>query len=304
MFKTLPATLAAIALIATPAGAQISNVPPPVEVAQPAATPTGATPWRFQATSYGWLMGLSGNVAARGQSIDTNATFLDLLQKSNTLVGLMGYFEAGNGPFSVYTDLVYTKLNFSASHLGYRNPLPALKISTSSFAAMTYELFVAEVGGTYQMMSWVHGPDSRTELDALVALRYWNNRIEASFDSTANVAFDRRFRFERSFGLAVADSGVVEWVDPVIGVRLKHQFTPRHEVMVRGDIGGFGVGSQFSWQGVAVYGYNWHLDGGQKITGLLGFRALAVNYTRGGGNEFSQINELLYGPIIGLSFRF
>jgi len=51
---------------------------------------------------------------------------------------------------------------------------------------------------------------------------------------------------------------------------------------VRGDIGGFGLGSQFSWQAVAPYSYAWQFTGYQ-IAAVLGFRALAVNYTSGSG---------------------
>ena len=86
--------------------------------------------------------------------------------------------------------------------------------------------------------------------------------------------------------------------------RLRHQFTPHQELMVRGDVGGFGLGSQFSWQAVAIYGYGWQLESGGTLTAMLGFRALAVNYIQGSGNDAMALNELMYGPLIGLSYRF
>jgi hypothetical protein len=108
---------------------------------------------------------------------------------------------------------------------------------------------------------------------------------------------------ERSFGIAVARSDVVQWVDPVLGLRLRHRFTPNQEIFVRGDIGGFGLGSQFAWQAVAAYSYAWQLTGYQ-IAAVLGFRALGVNYRSGSGVDAVGIDEILYGPIIGVSFRF
>jgi hypothetical protein len=51
--------------------------------------------------------------------------------------------------------------------------------------------------------------------------------------------------------VAVARSGSVDWVAPLVGVRLRHQFTPAQEAFVRGDVGGFGLESQFEWQAVA-----------------------------------------------------
>jgi hypothetical protein len=268
------------------------------------STPVEIEPWRFTTTGYAWLMGVTGNVSTFGQTIDTNANFIDLVQKSNTLFGLMSYFEADRGPAGVYLDVVYTKLNFSAAQAAYRNPLPALRISTSASAALTYELFVAELGGMFELRRWSHGEASTTSLDALLAFRYWNNTVKARFDADANFDLARRFdRLERSFGLAVAGTGVVQWVDPVIGLRLKHQFTPRHEMMARADIGGFGLGSQFSWQAVAAYGYTWQLENRHTLSAMLGFRALSVAYSQGWGTDNVSINELMYGPIVGLSYR-
>ncbi len=266
---------------------------------------TPSNGWRFTATAYAWLIGVTGNVTGKGQIVDTNATFIDLVQKSSTLVGLMGYFEANKGPAGVYADIVYTKLNFGASRLGYRNPLPRLGISTRSSVALTYELFIAEVGGTYEVGHWSHAQGGSTGLDVLLAFRYWNNSLAATFDADATFDLGRRWRFERSFGLAIAREDTIQWADPVIGARLRHRFTPHQEIMVRADIGGFGLGgSQFSWQAVAAYGYGWQLDSGRTLAAMLGFRALGVNYSSGWGDDAVGIDEILYGPILGASFRF
>lgn len=37
---------------------------------------------------------------------------------------------------------------------------------------------------------------------------------------------------------------------------------------------------------------------------MLGFRVLGVNYSTGNGIDAAGMNEILYGPIIGVSFRF
>jgi hypothetical protein len=271
---------------------------------QPAAAdpPPDPDPWRINLALYGWAINVSGNATVHNQTLDTNASTLDLLQKSNSLSGFMGYFEADKGRAGLYTDLVYTSLGFGADHVGYRNPIAGLKITTSASAALTYQLFIAEVGGLYEIVRWPGTEGASTALDGLLGFRYWNNSIAASFDATANIDFSN-LHLERSFGLAVARSDVVQWVDPVLGLRLRHRFTPNQEVFVRGDIGGFGLGSQFSWQAVAAYSYAWQFTGYQ-IAAVLGFRALGVNYRSGSGVDTVGINEILYGPIIGASFRF
>jgi hypothetical protein len=52
--------------------------------------------------------------------------------------------------------------------------------------------------------------------------------------------------------------------------------------MLRGDVGGFGLASQFAWQAVGVYSYAWQFDG-YALAGVLGYRALGVTYSEGSG---------------------
>jgi len=273
---------------------------------QPAAAdpPVDPDPWRINVALYGWAMSVSSNVTVRNQQLDTNASFIDLVQKSDSLIGFMGYFEANKGRVGAYSDLVFAKLGFGAGQTGYRNPIAGLKITATANAALTYELFIVEIGGLYELHRWPGADGSSTAVDALLGFRYWNNALAATFDATANVNFSN-LGLERSFGFATARSGVVQWVDPVLGLRLRHQFTPHQEMFVRGDIGGFGLGSQFTWQAIAVYSYAWQYTGYQ-VAALLGFRALGVNYSSpsGAGVDAVSINEVLYGPIIGVSFRF
>ena len=42
--------------------------------------------WTFTATPYVWAMGASGNVTARGQTLDVSAGIVDILGKTDTLI--------------------------------------------------------------------------------------------------------------------------------------------------------------------------------------------------------------------------
>ena len=108
---------------------------------------------------------------------------------------------------------------------------------------------------------------------------------------------------QRGRAFAIAHSGNVDWVDPLIGLRLRHQFTPSQQVMLRGDVGGFGLASQFAWQAVGVYSYAWQFDG-YALAGVLGYRALGVTYSEGYGINAAGANLVLHGPIVGFSIRF
>ena len=277
-----------------------------VAMAEPAAanTAVAADPdaWRFQIASYGWLMSVSGSTTSHGQTVDTNASFIDLLQKSDSLIGFMGYLEADRGPVGVYADLVFTKMGFTTSQAAYRNPLPGLKLSATANAALTMQMFIAELGGVYRLVRWGGDGSGSTTLEAVGGFRYWNVNLVGTYDALLN-ADTTRFNLSRSGGFALADSGTTAWVDPLVGLRLRHQLAPNQTITVRGDIGGFNLQNSLSWQAIAVYSYDWQMSGYQ-IAALLGFRALGVNYNSGSGATAFGLNEVFYGPVLGVSFRF
>ncbi|MBV8189913.1 MAG: hypothetical protein JO339_21905 [Alphaproteobacteria bacterium] len=274
----------------------------------PAASAAIADPdaWRFRFASYGWAMNVAGSLTARGQTTDVNASFIQIIQKSDSLVGFMGYFEANKGRVGLYTDLVWAKLGFDHSTASSRNPIAGLQISTSSNTAITYSLTIVEAGGLYEIAHWPGSPGSFTALDGLLGFRYWNNNVDVNFDFSGTVDFTRLssalgrdVEFTRTG--AIARSGSLDWVDPLVGLRLRHQFGPNQEMWVRGDVGGFDLQNNFEWQAIGVYSYAWQFTGYQ-VAAVIGYRALGVNYTNTGNNN--AVDVVLHGPIIGVSVRF
>jgi hypothetical protein len=272
------------------------------EPAAAVATISSSDTWRFQAATYGWLMSVSGSTTSHGQTFDTNASFIDLLQKSDSLIGFMGYLEADKGPVGFYTDLVFTRMGFAASQVAYRNPVAGLKLSATANATLTMQMFIAEMGGVYEFARWSGGAGSSTSLAAVGGFRYWNVNLVGTLDALLT-ADTTRFNLSRSGGFALADSGTRNWVDPLVGLRLRHQFDAHQQISVRADIGGFNLQNSLSWQALAVYSYDWQFNGYQ-VAALLGFRALGVNYNTGSGADAFGLNEIFYGPVVGASFRF
>jgi MFS family permease len=66
------------------------------------------------------------------------------------------------------------------------------------------------------------------------------------------------------------------------------------------------LGRKLVWQlGLGLFTLGSVLCGlAPTIAALIGFRALGVDYTSGSGIDAFRFNEVLYGPIIGVSFRF
>ena len=55
-----------------------------------------------------------------------DASFIDIVEKSDSLVALMGNVEARNGPFAIYGDLVWSKTGVDGSNVRSRTPAPGV----------------------------------------------------------------------------------------------------------------------------------------------------------------------------------
>ena len=258
--------------------------------------------WRFQSAAYGWLIGVSGNMTARGQTVDVNANFFQVVDKSDTVAAFMGYFEADKGKVGFYTDIVWTKLGFDKSLTSYRNPVPGVQVSATTNVALTTTMTIIEAGGLYELARWQNAPGSFTAIDALLGFRYWNNTADLNLNLIGSVDV-ASLGIERGRTFSIARNGGLDWVDPVLGLRLRHQFTPSQHLMVRGDVGGFGLASQFAWQAAAVYSYSWKFSG-YWLGGLVGYRALGVSYVSGTGINTNGVDAVLHGPLVGFNIKF
>ena len=129
--------------------------------------------------------------------------------------------------------------------------------------------------------------------------RYWNQELDLSLAVAASVDLGK-LGLERSGSLAVARSGTLEWVDPFVGLRVRPELAPGKELQFLGDIGGFGVGSDLTWQLFAGYGFDFWQS---SLHGVIGYRALAVDYSQDNGPNKNNLDLILHGPVVGLSFR-
>ena len=78
--------------------------------------PTYAEPatnkWQFSLTPYGWATSINGDITARGHTVDVNEDFIEIVEKSDSLLAWMTYFEARKGRFSLFTDFVWADIGF------------------------------------------------------------------------------------------------------------------------------------------------------------------------------------------------
>lgn len=265
--------------------------PPPSE--EPTAAATG---WTYRITPYGWLTSLKGIQTVRGRSVKVDASFIDIVEKSDSLVALMGAFEARNGPLALYGDLVWTKIGLDGSNIRSRALAAGVTGTLGITSGLDFQMAIVEVGAAYEVLR--SGP---LAFDLLAGARYWYQEADLSLEIARAVEIGD---LEIVSGRAFARSGSVDWLDPVVGARLRYAVAPGHELFLRGDIGGFGVGSDFSWQAIGGYGFQFATYHGIAFSGVIGYRALSVDYNQGEGRTRYEFDAVQHGPILGISARF
>jgi len=272
--------------------ADLSPAPQPVVEMPPAMPPS----WSFRVVPYGWFTALNGTTTVRGRSVEVDASFADIVRESDTLAALMGDFEARNGPFALLGNVAWSRIGFERGDIRSRTLAPGVTGTLSASLGLDIEMTIIEVGGAYEVIR--SGP---LAIDVLAGARYWHQEADLALAVTAAVQVgDLEVAGSRAF----AHSGSVDWLDPMIGARLRYIVAPGHELLLRGDIGGFGAGSNFSWQAIGAFGFELGTYQGITFSGVIGYRALYADYTQGEGRERYEFDMLQHGPILGISARF
>ena len=290
---------------AFPAASADLNGSEQVQNAKPAVA--AASAWSFSFSTYGWAPWMSGSGMVNGRSFDVQATPSDALKNLDWsgLPAWMSYAEARKGPIGLFNDVVYVKLAGSTALARSVSVGPG----SASFGADiqgNFEQAVVELGGAYQIGQWpsLSGNSASTAVDVLAGGRYWHQDASISAALASTLAAGGPAGITISGHRAFANSGAVEWVDPFVGLRLRQHLAMGQDFVVRGDFGGFGVGSKSSWQLLATYNAQLLVSNGHRIDGYIGYRALSVDYSKGSGSTGYEFNANQQGPVLGLTVHF
>jgi len=217
--------------------------------------------WRFQVTPYVWMSGLQGEVRPHRLAplVEVDKSFSELFDNLDAAAFMTG--TARRGDLVVQADLTHAATSDSV----------ALPIGIA--AKVKVRQTSATLLGGY---AWAQ--EEHTGLDLLGGLRYWD--INAAVNVPGVVA-------------ARSDSS---FVDPIAAVRWRQALTPRWSSLVYVDVGGFGVGSDATWQVLALANY----QATGRVHLSMGYRHLSVDYRDSG----KRLDVALSGPMLGLTYRF
>ncbi len=96
-------------------------------------------------------------------------------------------------------------------------------------------------------------------------------------------------------------SGTQEWWDPIVGGIVSVPLIPKKLTLDgRFDVGGFGVGSDLTWQAFPYLSWRFAKWGSTQ----LGYRWLATDYETGSGLSKFSYDVILQGPQLGVTIHF
>ena len=242
------------------------------------------------------LVAISFNIKA--QAPDSSKKYQIFIEPYLMLTSMSGTTGIGNLP----NTFICIPASDLFSHLKFGGMLYA-EVHNNQFA-FTSDLFYASLS---QDASGKNGVLSGTanlkqffwELEALRKLSPW---VEVGLGARIN-SIESGLNINVTLpGGSMTQTGDKKntWVDPLIVTRLKTWLDNKWLLALRVDVGGFGIGSQFSWQLQPDIAYR-----ASKLLQIgLGYRYLFMNYNNGSGSDRFYYDMEEYGPQIRIGFNF
>jgi len=244
------------------AGGDIVPVEPLVETAVE-ETKT----WEFNlAPFYLWAMGMDGQ-ATIGENISQVDVDFDQITDKLEAVFIVHFEGLHESNFGFMTDINYVSLGGSQS-------LPG-----NTTLDVNMDMTIAELSGLYRIKN---GNDA---FDLIAGVRY------VKIDMGLNISSSTPLN-----GLNLNPE--IDWVDPLIGARWMRDINEEWSLLVRGDIGGFGVSSDFTWQALGLVEWKPY----EHTSFIAGYRVLDIDYEEGSGATYFRYDVRSQGPLVGVNF--
>lgn len=266
------ALMSVAAFLWVTAGAPAADV---AAEAPPEAPPPPADEWTFSVAPYLWGAGLQGDVGVFGREpIDVDLSFGDIFK--NLRFGGMAVFELSNGSVGIFGDIIYVKTEADESITRTISGVPATLAATVETSS-----FTGTVMGEYRAYA-----TESASFDLMAGARIWNVDNDISVTLAAGGAPLAAF----------SGSDGATWVDPMIGAKARFDIDPSWYVTAWGMVGGFGAGSEVTWDVMGGVGYRWN----EWLATVGGYRALGVDYD----NDGFVYDVIQHGPFLGAVMRF
>jgi hypothetical protein len=237
-----------------------STVAAPPAAAQAPLPASGGDKWTYLVAPYFLFPNMDGTMTFGSYKRDVSASPDDIFDHLD--FGFMIYSEARKGPLAIGFDILY------------------MNLGQDGFTAL----------GTYNV-------DAKQSGYMLTAYRRLSPRLEASLGLTLN---HLSAGITTTGPLAIDRSNSKTWVDPNVGLRVELIRSPKWGLSFSGNVGGFGIGSDFAWQAYPVLCY--HIESDLDLG--LAYRAFGMDYDTGSGSDRFAYDVVTFGPELGVGFHF
>jgi hypothetical protein len=224
--------------------------------------------WKYKLEPYGMFPNMSGT-SAIGNLPELNVEVESSQIFENLQMGAMLYLEVSNEKWNLNSDLLYMDIGKGVKS----NAL-------ISNGEITAKQLGWELAGLYKVTPWFEAG-----VGGLL------NSIKLELDINRNtIEGPENVKRENS----------QTWFDPMLIAVFKN--TPEKKIIYsfRGEIGGFGIGSDLAWQIQAYAGYRFSEL--FQIQG--GYRVISLDYENGSGADRFKYDVNTYGPVIKFGFNF
>lgn len=223
--------------------------------------------WNYTAAPYLLFANMNGEVAMEGVGIDVSANTGDIFD--NLDFGMMLYFEANNGQWAITFDGLYMNLGKKGETL-----------ITGREAQVDLKQMAIDVKGLYRLNNWVEaGIGARVNIiDGKAAIEPGEIILPGNELATNESWFDLLIAARAS-----TDFGGGNWRGKFLG-----------------DIGGFGIGSDFTWQAKPTLGYQFS----DLFELNLAYRWIGIDYETGKEENYFKYDMVISGPELGFLFHF
>jgi hypothetical protein len=164
-----------------------------------------------------------------------------------------------------------------------------------------------EVDATYMNLGFnQNGPRERVrgelKTDQFTLMGTAGYRISDNFEGLLSLAyFDVSSDIEvRAGQQRLRASASDSWVDPLFGLAYRLPIGEKWTYQLRGDIGGFGVGSDLTWHMLTGF----RRQNSEFFGWYVGYRVIAYDYESGSGRNYQRYDLTQQGPLVGVSFSF
>ena len=231
----------------------------------------------FGLTPYAWFPVFKGDIIIDATTVDVDSSITDMLKDSSSWLvwGLYGDWQ--QGCWGAHFDLFYGNLTFKKQE----------ETTTPQDAQVDLEQFAVEFQPRYRVWQCGKRADGCpcTAFDVTAGIRYITNDI--TFKLADGTKLDKK----------------LNWWEPLVGARFETEIGNCWDFVLQGDVGGFGVDSEFSWHFDALFRYNICFCN-CKGAWVFGYKGLYEDYKDGSGANRQEYKVTQHGPYTGYTFMF